>query len=268
MLKKRHFTLTLPALGLAAWLLSPGLGIAQHRGGHRGGFHAGGFHAGGFRHAGGFYHGEFRGRNFGFGGFGFRPWYGLGLGYYPWYYPGYYGYYPGSYGYYPGYDYYGAYGPSSGGYYGAYEPHHGSAELGTYPPSPEEKSMGRLLSASGVANDKGQLRWPIGLAILAAPGADEFREQIDALFDEAARQAADGSVNPALAEEVRQAGKKLRRLLLKEKAERLGMPLAVYQESERFLDKLDRAEQLFRAGGQRRSRTEGSSTSDSTGSHK
>jgi hypothetical protein len=61
--------------------------------------------------------------------------------------------------------------------------------------------------------------------------------------------------------------KNLRRLLLKEKAERFGMPLAVYQESERFLNKLDRAEQLLRtgmgtSGGQRRS------TSGTTGSYK
>ncbi len=116
-------------------------------------------------------------------------------------------------------------------------------------PSREEKSVSRLLTASGVPNDKGQLRWPIGLAILAAPGADELCEQIEALFEEAASQAAGGSVNPALAEEVRQAVKNLRRLLLKEKAERFGMPLAVYQESERFLNKLDWAAQLLRSGG-------------------
>ena len=115
-------------------------------------------------------------------------------------------------------------------------------------PTPEEKSTSRLLTASGVPNDKGQLRWPIGLAILAAPGADELSEQIEALYAEAARQAAGGSINAALAEEVRQAVKQLRGLLLKEKAERFGMPLAVYQESERFLDKLDRAGQRLRAG--------------------
>jgi hypothetical protein len=133
--------------------------------------------------------------------------------------------------------------------------------------------MSRLLTAIGVPNDKGQVRWPIGLAILAAPGADELSEQIEALFEEGVRQAADGPVSPALAEEAGQSVKKLRRLLLKEKAQRFGMPLAVYQESERFLDRLDRAAHLLRAGvgtpgGQRRLRTEGSSTSDSTGSHK
>jgi hypothetical protein len=140
-------------------------------------------------------------------------------------------------------------------------------------PSPEEMSVSRLLTASGVPNDKGQLRWPIGLAILAAPGAEELCEQIDALFEEMAIQAASGPVSPTLAEEARQTVKELRRLLLKEKAERFGMSLAVYKESERFLDKLDRAARLLRAGmatpgGQRRSRTEGSSTSESTGSLK
>jgi hypothetical protein len=139
-------------------------------------------------------------------------------------------------------------------------------------PSPGEKCMSSLLTASGVPNNKGQLRWPIGLAILAAPGVDELCEQIESLFAEAARQAAGGPVNAALGEEMRQAVKQLRRLLLKEKTERFGMPLAVYQESERFLDKLDRAEQRLQAGigtpARQRPLTEGSSTSNSTDSHK
>jgi hypothetical protein len=112
----------------------------------------------------------------------------------------------------------------------------------------EDKGMSRLLTASGVSNVNGLLRWPIGLAILAAPGADELSEQVEVLFEEAARQAAAGSVNPVIADEARQAVQKLRRILLKEKAERFGMPLAVYQESERFLNKLERAAKLFRDG--------------------
>jgi hypothetical protein len=120
----------------------------------------------------------------------------------------------------------------------------------------EDKGMSRMLTASGVPNVNGLLRWPIGLAILAAPGADDLSEQVEALFEEAARQAAAGPVNPELAKEARQAVQKLRRLLLKEKTERFGMPLAVYHESERFLNKLERAAQLFQAsmgrpGGQR-----------------
>jgi len=133
---------------------------------------------------------------------------------------------------------------------------YGDASLNTLPQtyatepqrSREDKSMSRLLTASGVPNDNGQLRWPIGLVILAAPGADELGGQIEALFEESARQAASGPVNPVLAEEARHAVQKLRRLLLKDKSERFLMPLTVYQESERFLNKLDHAEQLLRAG--------------------
>ncbi|MGH8217127.1 MAG: hypothetical protein ACREUT_00950 [Steroidobacteraceae bacterium] len=86
-------------------------GGGGHGGGHGGGFHGGGLHGGGF-HGGGFRGGGFRGRGprggygyrgyrgyrgFGYGGFagygdgwGFDPWWGIGLGFYepmlPWYY--------------------------------------------------------------------------------------------------------------------------------------------------------------------------------------
>jgi hypothetical protein len=152
---------------------------------------------------------------------------------------------------------------------------YGDAEANTAKPqlSAEEKSMRRLLTASGVPNDNGQLRWPLGLTILAAPGADELSEQIEALFEEAASQAAAGSVSPVLAEEARQAVQKLRKLLLKEKAERFGMPLALYRESERFLARLERAALFLRAGMGRPSeqqpvKTESYSTPGSTGSRK
>jgi hypothetical protein len=115
-------------------------------------------------------------------------------------------------------------------------------------PGAEQVSVGILLTATGVPNDNGQIRWPIGIAILAAPGADNLCDQIEALFQETVRQAAGGLVSPLLAEEARKAVKSLRTLLLKDKDERLGMPLAVYHESERFLDKLDRSLQLLREG--------------------
>jgi len=140
-------------------------------------------------------------------------------------------------------------------------------------PSPEEQRLSRQLTASGVPNNNGQLRWPLGLTILAAPGADELSAQIGALFEEATRQAAAGPVNPALTDETRQAVQKLRRLLLKEKAERFGMPLTVYQESELFLNKLERAGRLLWAGvgspgEQRSAKPESSSALDSTGARK
>jgi hypothetical protein len=112
----------------------------------------------------------------------------------------------------------------------------------------QDKSWSSLLTASGLPNDYGQLRWPLGLRILAAPETDELREQIDALFQKAAGQTAGGSVSSTLNQEMREAVRKFRRLLLKDKAERLGMPLAVYSESEHFLNQLERAAQLLQAG--------------------
>jgi hypothetical protein len=109
-------------------------------------------------------------------------------------------------------------------------------------------AAGRLLTASGVPNDNGQLRWPLGLAILAAPEADGLCEQIEVLIVLEATQSANGSVSPTVADQTRRAVGKLRSLLLKDKNERQAMALAVYEESERFLNRLDRAERLFRAG--------------------
>jgi plastocyanin len=117
-------------------------------------------------------------------------------------------------------------------------------------PDQQEKSWSSLLTASGVPNDNGQLGWPLGLRILAGPETDHLREQIDALFQEAANQTASGSVSSPLIQEMRAAVKSFRRFLLKDKAERFGMPLAVYQKSERFLNQLDHAAQLLQAGMQ------------------
>jgi hypothetical protein len=134
------------------------------------------------------------------------------------------------------------------------------------PADRQEKSGSSLLTASGVPNENGQLRWPLGLPNLAAPETDQLREQIDALFQEAARQTAVGSVSSPLIQEMSQAVEKFRRLLLKDKAERFGMPLAVYNESERFLNQLEHAAQLLKAGlqgpgGQHRMRTAAPSAS-------
>jgi hypothetical protein len=114
--------------------------------------------------------------------------------------------------------------------------------------SPEERSLARLLTASGVPNDNGHLRWPLGLRILAAPESRELRERIDALFEEAASEAGAGPVAASLIQETDGAIGKFRRLLLKDKTERLGMPLSVYAESERFLDRIQHAEQVLKPG--------------------
>jgi hypothetical protein len=149
----------------------------------------------------------------------------------------------------------GNYGGSQGytqGYRGSGEAASAASEGYTAEPQPyrQQKSWGNVLTASGVPNESGRLRWPLGLRILAAPQTDELREQIDALFQEAASQIASGSVSSPLIHEMQEAVKKLRKLLLKDKAERFGMPLAVYDESERFLNHLAQAVQPHQAGVQ------------------
>jgi plastocyanin len=104
-----------------------------------------------------------------------------------------------------------------------------------------QTNMGKVLAASGVPTDGSGLDWPLGLRILAASETDALRAQIDALFQVAALQAAFGQVNPDLLQEASHAVNRLRFLLLKDKEDRFGMPLAVYEESERFLNKLKKA---------------------------
>jgi len=116
------------------------------------------------------------------------------------------------------------------------------------PPVSKEINFSSLLTASGVPNENGQLRWPLGLRILATQGTDALREQVDVLFHEAASQAARGPVNAHLIQELHQTVNRLRRLLRKDKTERLGMPLAVYNESERFLNQLEHGAQVLKAG--------------------
>jgi len=171
--------------------------------------------------------------------------------------------------------------PGSGSYAGSpgytqgYRGSGGGAttESEAYTPQPqperEDKSWSSQLTASGVPNDNGQLRWPLGLRILAARETDELREQIDALFQEAASQTARGPVSSTLIQETVEAVKKFRRLLLKDKAERFGMPLAVYNESEHFLNHLEHAVQVLQAGlqgpgGQDRLMTATQSTSSAS----
>jgi hypothetical protein len=145
----------------------------------------------------------------------------------------------------------GGYGGSQGyrqGYEGSERGAIAGLESYTAEPQPyrEESGLSRLLTASGVPNDNGQLRWPLGLRILAARETDELRERIDALLQVAATQATGDPVSSPVIQEMSEAVKKFRRLLLKDKAERFGMPLAVYNESERFLNQLEHAAQVLR----------------------
>ena len=113
------------------------------------------------------------------------------------------------------------------------------------PYSSEEKNLGRLLTASGVPNGNGRIRWPIGLRVLAGAQSKELRDQIDALFQVAAAEIATGTVNPNVNNQLTRNLDELRRLLLKDKEERFRMALRTYDEAERFLAKLSAAEKAL-----------------------
>lgn len=101
-----------------------------------------------------------------------------------------------------------------------------------------------LLQATGLPTDRGHIRWPVGLRSLASPEAEEVRKQIDSLFG----HAAGASVSAPVAQEIDRGVRKLRRLLFEDREERAALPHDVYVESERFLDRLQRAGKLLQAG--------------------
>jgi hypothetical protein len=112
----------------------------------------------------------------------------------------------------------------------------------------EAKSLSQVLTAGGVPNDGGRLRWPLGLRALGGPAGDELRQQIDALFQLEAEQTQAGPVNPHLAQELARSLGELRKLLLRDRDERASLAATSYEDAEHFLAKLDHAQKVFEAG--------------------
>jgi hypothetical protein len=103
-----------------------------------------------------------------------------------------------------------------------------------------------MLTAIGVPNSNGQLRWPLALRSMAE--TDYLREQLDALFFEAAEEALDGLVNQRLLHEIDRAVDKLRTLVKRDREERFRFSETAYEDAERFLDYLKDATRMLREG--------------------
>jgi hypothetical protein len=101
-----------------------------------------------------------------------------------------------------------------------------------------------ILKASGVPNRDGKVTWPPGLCVL---GADAQLEQLEAQLQLAAEQVTAGGANPQLLDEIRLNVEALGQRLLAYRPRRFAMPLAVYEDAERFVQKLQRAPQLLAA---------------------
>jgi len=146
-----------------------------------------------------------------------------------------------------------SYGSGTGGYGGgapdaSYQAQDGGARGTTTDLSPEEKSLSRVLTMSGIPNYGGQLLWPVGLRILRGGATDELRGQIDALFQAAGQQAQTGPVNPNLVQDLARALSTLSKFVRRDREERFSLPLALYEDAEGFLAKLDHAQKLLETG--------------------
>jgi plastocyanin len=148
---------------------------------------------------------------------------------------------------------YGGGGYGGGGYGGDMQnSSYGTQESGVRGPSTElsseEKSLSRVLTMSGVPNYGGRLLWPVGLRIVRGGATDDLRAQIDALFQAAAEHNQTGPANPNVARDLGRSLDALSKFLRRDREERFSLPLAVYEDSENFLAKLNHAQKLLEAG--------------------
>src|SRR5262249_60753621 len=89
-----------------------------------------------------------------------------------------------------------------GGTYGTGNPEDGGDDRTRAETPSEDKSLGRVLTATGVPNDGGRLLWPVGLRVLRGGATDEMRRQIEALLHLEAGPAQTRPVKPHPAREV------------------------------------------------------------------
>ncbi len=99
-----------------------------------------------------------------------------------------------------------------------------------------------ILTASGVPNYNGRVAWPFAFRLL---GADAQMQQLEGQLQLAVEQVTASEVNPLLLDEIRHTVKTLRQVLLADREYRFSMPLAVYEDAERFLQKLERTPQIL-----------------------
>ena len=129
---------------------------------------------------------------------------------------------------------------SGGGGYGGGN----SASAGASSGGTSARALEVILKASGVPNQHGQVAWPLGLRLLRA---DSPMQQLEAQLQLAVEQVTAGGVNTQLLDEIRLNVEDLRQLLLADKASRFSMPLTVYEDAERFLQKLKKTPQILAA---------------------
>jgi hypothetical protein len=99
-----------------------------------------------------------------------------------------------------------------------------------------------ILKASGVPNQNGKVAWPLAFRLLRA---DSRTEQLEAQLQLAGEQVIAGGANPELLDELRLNIEDLRQFLLADKERRFSLPLASYEDAERFLQKLKKTPKIL-----------------------
>ena len=120
----------------------------------------------------------------------------------------------------------------------------GSPSAGASSGGGSARALEVILKASGVPNQNGQVAWPRGLRLLRA---DSQLLQLGAQLQLAAEQVTAGGANPQLFDEIRLNVEALRQLLLADKERRFSLPLAAYEDAERFLQKLKKTPKVLAA---------------------
>src|SRR5262249_30174110 len=136
----------------------------------------------------------------------------------------------------------GDYGAAPGAGYGGARADTSAGQSNGQPAGPGGVDV--FLTASGVPNDGGRLKWPTALRTTGAPEDEELRRQTEALFQVAALQAQSGKVNPRLTQELTRVIRDLRVRLAADNERKVLTP-AVFEEARRFLDRLERAPELL-----------------------
>jgi hypothetical protein len=104
------------------------------------------------------------------------------------------------------------------------------------------RSLEIILKASGVPNRNGHLAWPSVFRVLPTDG---LVQQVEAELQVAAEQVIAGGANPLLLNDIQLNVEALYQVLRADREYRFSMPLAVYEDAERFLQKLHRAPQVL-----------------------
>jgi hypothetical protein len=147
--------------------------------------------------------------------------------------------YAGAYG---GYGMANPYGGGYGGYAAAANPYgQGGAAVARQSyqtPASSRADLSTVLTAYGIPNDRGKLRWPLAFRLMDPDESQEMRQPLEALLRLAAAASMRGAVAPEAIKAADKAAGRLRRWL---RDQQVGMAEGTYRDADRFLRHVEQA---------------------------